>query len=514
MATRTRKFSGWIPAMILLTTILGSEVQAGNGLATEGNVLLPNPYPDPANSYFGFRIASGDFDADGIDDLVISELASSERMRIYFGKSYPIGGPYPLSRFESTTVTTPGYGSIIATGDFNGDGTDEIALGDRNSQNSTNLGGAVFIMQRASNGTWGQVEEIVQGLGTYNGVDEEDDNFGSELASGDFDGDGYDDLAIGVRGESIEGSPGIQSAGAAHVVYGSASGLSGTNDHVFMASTDGLDIAADNSDQYGYALAAGDFDDDGDDDLAIGVPNRLCPNGGQRSGGVVILHGSITLGLSTIDSQSFQPGQNGMLGDCTAGANFGHALDSGKVNGQAYDGLAIGAPLTNVVGVEGAGAVHLMFGTPGGLNPGGNMLITPADLAGGVPEEFGQFGNQLTIGSLRTGTRSLAISSARETVSGLVGAGALWIIHGGNGSATISSANAERWVASANLRIGPPGAEDHFGNTTAIGDFNDDGVSDLVIGAYQRASGGDPFVGGAQVLYQSEFIFTDGFDAD
>jgi hypothetical protein len=48
----------------------------------------------------------------------------------------------------------------------------------------------------------------------------------------------------------------------------------------------------------------------------------------------------------------------------------------------------------------------------------------------------------------------------------------------------------------------------------AIGDFNGDGMNDLVIGANEHDDGGDANTGGGQVLYQSEFIFEDGFDDD
>ena len=49
---------------------------------------------------------------------------------------------------------------------------------------------------------------------------------------------------------------------------------------------------------------------------------------------------------------------------------------------------------------------------------------------------------------------------------------------------------------------------------TAIGDFNGDGQNDLAIGAYQHDDGGDANTGGGAVLYQSEFIFRDGFESD
>jgi hypothetical protein len=155
-----------------------------------------------------------------------------------------------------------------------------------------------------------------------------------------------------------------------------------------------------------------------------------------------------------------------------------------------------------------------MFGSSGGLNTGANKFISVTDLPGGVAIPFLQFGNQVKLGRLRTTTQSLAIGSPRETVNGLVEAGALWILHSGNGSAIISTSIVERVTASANLRIGPPAAGDSFGNAIAIGDFNGDGMNDLVVGAYQHDSGGDVDTGGGQVFYQSEFIFRDDFDDD
>ena len=501
-----------------ITTLLAlagaTSSMADTKLGTEGNIYLANPYADPAESYYGFRTATGDFDGDGIDDLVVSELGTSQRFRVLLGKAYPIGGPYPLTRFTGKTVATPAYGSIIATGDFNGDGVDEVAIGDRDSASNVGGGGTVYVYRRSAADNWTAQTIIRQGLGSYNGVDAAGDAFGFALASGDFDDDGFDDLAIGIPAKNQAGSPAVLGAGAVQVVYGSASGLSGARDRVFTSANDGLDFAPGNSDFYGYAVAAGDIDADGDDDLAIGVVRRACPNTGERAGGVVILKGSTSLGLSTLEAQAFQPGVAGMLGSCPLADYFGASLSIGKVNGQAYQGLAIGAPLSDVGGIEKAGAVHLMFGGPGGLNTGANKFISVTDLPGGVATPLLQFGGQVKLGRLRTNAQSLAIGSALETVDGLAEAGAMWVLHSGNGSAIISTQIVERWTASANLRIGPPAANDKFGASIAIGDFNGDGQNDLVIGAYQHDDGGDANAGGGVVLYQSEFIFRDGFEGD
>lgn len=99
--------------------------------------------------------------------------------------------------------------------------------------------------------------------------------FGHALAAGDFDGDGFDDLAIGAPGEDVSGH---DHAGAVFVLRGSASGL--------------LEGAAHKGDWFGHALAAGDFDGDGEHDLAIGAPGADLPSPGGGEGLVSVLRGS------------------------------------------------------------------------------------------------------------------------------------------------------------------------------------------------------------------------------
>jgi hypothetical protein len=83
------------------------------------------------------------------------------------------------------------------------------------------------------------------------------DSFGSALAAGDFDHDGYADLAVGVPNEGVGDIP---IAGAVNVLYGSAGGLTAVGSQYFTQSSPGVGSSAEDHDFFGSALAAGDFD--------------------------------------------------------------------------------------------------------------------------------------------------------------------------------------------------------------------------------------------------------------
>ena len=82
---------------------------------------------------------------------------------------------------------------------------------------------------------------------------ESDDAFGHALAAGDFDNDGFADLAVGVPFESIGSSIAV---GAVNVLYGTPTGLSGPGSQTFTQNTPGVGSTAEEFDEFGFALAA------------------------------------------------------------------------------------------------------------------------------------------------------------------------------------------------------------------------------------------------------------------
>jgi hypothetical protein len=153
------------------------------------------------------------------------------------------------------------------------------------------------------------------------GVAEPGDGFGAfALAVGDFDRDGFGDLAAGV-GEALDA---ISAAGAVNVLPGSAGGLTGVGSQLFTQDSPGVPDSAELLDLFGNALTAGLFNDDGFVDLAVGVVSEDV-NAFQDAGAVNIVPGSAG-GLTGAGSQLFTQDSPGVPDSVEFDDSFGEAL--------------------------------------------------------------------------------------------------------------------------------------------------------------------------------------------
>ena len=161
----------------------------------------------------------------------------------------------------------------------------------------------------------------------------------AQAAQVDFNGDDFDDLALGVPNEDVGGQV---NAGAVNILYGSASGLTGTNQLLTQA-------AAEDGDQFGASVTKGDFNNDSFTDLAVGAPGETLA-GDAGAGAVNVFYGSAS-GLATTSQVLVQANPE-------AGDRFGAAVEAGPYNDAPAASLAVGAPGEN----NSAGAVNVFYG--------------------------------------------------------------------------------------------------------------------------------------------------------
>lgn len=252
-----------------------------------------------------------------------------------------------------------------------------------------------------------------QGAGGVGDTPEGGDGFGRALAAGDFNNDGFADLAVGVYGESFGATIG---AGAVQVLYGSAGGLTGAGSQLFRQGAGGVGGAAEAFDVFGVALSAGDFNNDGPGDLAVGVPLEAI-GAVEAAGAVDVLYGTGS-GLSSAGNQQFWQGAGGVAGTAEEEDVFGWAVSAGDFNNNGTADLAIGVLFEAIGAIPQAGAVNVLYGSSSGLTSAGSQQFWQG--AGGVagtPEPGDSFGSAL-VGSDQPTGAAAASSQAPSNTSG------------------------------------------------------------------------------------------------
>ncbi len=447
---------------------------SATGLTAQGSQGWNQDSPDvldvaESQDNFGYALASGDFDGDGWPDLAVDargEAISGEDaaglVQVFYGDgaggltAAGNEGWYQGFNLPGSPEAYDHFGDALAAGDFNGDGYDDLAIGVSGEDNQRGgvqvVYGSPYGLAAAGNQWWNQDSSGVIG-GAESG-----DWFGGALTVGDFNGDGYADLAVGIPYEDVTiGSDTSMDAGAVQVLYGSSRGLTSAENQLWYVGMTDIPGPPEDGAEFGYALAAGDFNGDGYDDLAIGAPDEDV-GAEPQSGAVRVLNGSSSgltaTGIQIWHELSFSSNRHFR--------NFGRTLAAGDFNGDAFVDLAIGAPSTMLGEANFAGGVQVIYGTPMGLT-GDQSQWWDQDSPNipGAPEENDFFGDALTAGDFDgDGFADLAIGVPGEDLGQVEDAGGVQVLYGS--SDRLTATGNQWWDQGSNIE-GQVEAGDGFG---------------------------------------------------
>jgi hypothetical protein len=370
---------------------------SATGLATSSAWTVEGNSP---GAQFGRSVATaGDVNGDGYSDVIVGApvYANSEgRAFVYHGSA---SGLVTTPAWEgSPAQASAEYGTSVAcAGDVNGDGYSDVIVGALRYNGGTAAGGGTFLYLGSASG-----------LGTSAAwtatSSQASSDFGQDVASaGDVNGDGFDDVLVGVRNYN----GGTIGEGRALLYLGSVAGLLANPSW----SVESNQVTAD----LGTSVAcAGDVNGDGYADVIVGAPRY---DNGQLDEGRAYVYLGSSSGLAATPAWTAESNQGG--------AAFGIAVaTAGDVNGDGYSDVVVGSRSFDD-GSTDDGRVWIYLGSSGGL-------ATNPVWVSSFTHSSAQLGQSVdTAGDVNGDGYSDVIAGAWNYSDGQTNEGAAFVFHGG-----------------------------------------------------------------------------------
>ena len=364
-------------------------------------------------------------------------------------------------------------------GDINGDGKDDFLIGTFHNEVNGYEAGAVYLILGRSNSQWRMDKPLEQadarflGKGPYRAVGY------SVSGGGDINGDGLDDFVIGAPAGNDDGRP---RPGSVFFMFGRRTANWG-NACIPDDAADASFLGEIDRDQLGKSVAiVGDLNNDGYDDVVVGAPfnDQSNPDGGKV---YIVLGRSYDWGLDVnirhSDASFYSRVINDRAGYVVAGA--------GDVNHDGLDDFLIGA--------HGAGNAYLIFGRKN-ADWGHNNNLAYANVHFEAENKYDDAG-WIVAGAgdvNRDGYDDVLVTSAANADGGSE-AGKVYLIFG-----------RRTWPSLINLGsadasfIGEASRDNAGWSADGVGDINDDGYDDFMIGAWYNDQGGSD-AGKAYIIF-------------
>ncbi|NES23584.1 MAG: hypothetical protein F6K41_32865, partial [Symploca sp. SIO3E6] len=350
---------------------------------------------------------------------------------------------------------------------------------------------------------------IINGIALGNGS-------GYSLSSaGDINNDGIDDLIIGALWADPNGN---NNAGQSYVVFGSNNGFSPSFELSSLDGSNGFILSGINAFDYlgNSVSSAGDINGDGIDDLIIGA-SGADPNGNSGAGQSYVFFGSSN-GFSANFDLSSLDGTNGFIlnGIAEDDRSGDSVSNAGDINGDGIDDLIIGAPDADPNGNSGAGQSYVVFGSSNGFSASFDLSsldgtngfilngIAASDFSGRSVSSAGDINGD--------GIDDLIIGALGADPNGNSGAGQSYVVFGSSNGFS-ASLDLSSLDGSNGFILNGINSWDFLGvSVSSIGDINNDGIDDLIIGAPDADPNGNSDAGQSYVVFGSSNGFSSSLD--